>query len=522
MPVTAVDRSYVALVTGKNIAVVNTVYGSVRGYIHDGIFTYKGIPYGTAGRFMPADKPTAWGGIRSTMAYGPTCPSISYPVLEDEFSFALQGSRGVPDENCLNLNIWTTTVSSDKKRPVMVWLHGGGFSSGSSLEFPCLDGENLSRTGDVIVVSLNHRLNVLGFLDLSPYGEQFKYSANVGLMDMVLALQWVKDNIERFGGDPDNVTLFGQSGGGTKVMALMNIPAAKGLFHKAIVQSGSSLVRILEDRVAQKVSAAVLKELGFKNDQVGSLITLPYQRLAIAAANAMTSVKKTLKPDEMSVFGLEWEPVHDRNYVPYQPHQPAAQELSKNIPLLVGSCKNEFMPFIPGTRDITLLQAKTRIKEKYGRYETAYMEAVEEAYPNTVKPSDYLDIDFLFRPLAINHADGKSKKGTAPVYMYHFERQSPVLDGAFKAMHNMDLPFVFNNIKKITEMTGGGQEAYCLAEKVSTAWINFAKNGDPNHMGLPEWPEYSTVDGATMIFDNTCIVKFHHDRKLLAIAEAAE
>lgn len=518
LPLTVDCQENRPIIAGKNIAIVQTEYGKVRGYIHNGIYTFKGIPYGKAKRFMPAEKPSPWKDIRSSMTYGPTCPTNQSNVFEDEFEFPFNRSRGYYiDENCLNLNIWSKKVNDVEKKPVMVWLHGGGFSSGSSVEFPSYDGESLSRKGDVVVVSINHRLNTLGFLDLSAYGDKYKYSANAGVMDIVLALIWIKENISNFGGDPGNVTIFGHSGGGAKVMCLLNTPSAKGLFHKAIIQSGSYLNHFIEPEISRKVASKLLEELGLLPDQVDSLQTLPYQRLDAAGWKALQIVKKTLKSGEIWNFGLEWEPVHDGYFLPYQPGEPSAIKLSENIPLLVGSCKNEYMPFIPGSRDISMDSAKVKLQEKYGDKTAAYLLAIKKAYPQTVKPSDYIDIDLLFRPLVIKQADQKSLTGAAPVYVYLFTWQSPVLDGAYKAFHCMDLPFVFNNISRCEEMTGGGQKAFLLADKMSEAWIQFARNGNPNHNGLPNWPEYTAKKGATMIFDNKCQVKNHPDKELLSI-----
>ncbi|MES1250122.1 MAG: carboxylesterase family protein [Chitinophaga rupis] len=507
-----------AIVAGKDIAIVQTEYGAVRGYIHHGIYTFKGIPYGEAGRFLPAQKPASWKGVRSSMAYGPVCPGNQGPVLSDEYEFPFNRNRGYySNENCLNLNIWTKKTGTGEKKPVMVWIHGGGFSSGSAVEFPSYDGENLSRKGEVVVVSINHRLNMLGFLDLSAYGEKYKYSGNAGAMDMVLALTWIKENISHFGGDPGNVTIFGQSGGGAKVMCLMNTPSAKGLFQKAIVQSGSYLTHFTENSIVKKVSAALLEILKIEPDQVDSLQKIPFAVLEAAGQQALARIKKTTKAGEVTVFGLDWEPVRDGDFLPYQPNEAAALELSKDIPLLVGSCKNEYNPFNPATRDLSMEDVRTQLQKKYGEKATAYMAAVKAAYPETVKPSDYLDVDLLFRPLVIGEADQKALSGPAPVYMYLFAWQSPVMDGIFKAYHNMDLPFVFNNIGRCEEMTGGGKDAYILADKVSAAWASFAHTGNPNHKSLPLWSSYTPENGAVMIFDRENLVKHHHDKELLAI-----
>lgn len=518
MPLIAISQNGPAIVTGNNIAVVKTAYGEVRGYVHNGIYTFKGIPYGKAARFMPAEKPAPWKGIRSSLAYGPVCPTNESTSFGDEFAFAFQQNPGHSDEDCLNLNIWTKEADNAKKKPVMIFLHGGGFASGSSMEYASYDGEKLSAKGDVVVVSINHRLNVLGFLDLSAYGEKYRYSANLGAMDMVEALKWVKENITNFGGDPGNITIFGQSGGGAKVICLMNAPSAKGLFNKAIVQSGSYLDHFVEDSIAKKVSAALLQELKLQPDQADSLQKIPYELLSAAGLQALKKVEQALKPADIPDFGLEWLPVRDGSFLPNQPDEAAAIALSKNVPLLVGSCKNEYNPFIPGSRDISMDSAKVKLQKKYGSKTAAYIAAVKKAYPETIKPSDYIDVDLLFRPFVIKQADQKAVPGAAPVYMYLFKWQSPVLDGAFKAFHCMDLPFVFDNIQRCEEMTGGGKEAYEMADKVSEAWISFARTGNPNHKGLPVWPEYTPKNGAAMLFDNKCEVKDHHDKELLAIA----
>lgn len=514
------NETVTPIMAGVDYAIVNTAYGKVRGYTHNGTYTFKGIPYGKAERFMPAAKPASWEGIRSSMSYGPVCPTDVTTQVNDEIEFPFQHNWGYANEDCLSLNIWSSKINDSNKRPEMVWFHGGGFTAGSSIELPSYDGENLANKGNVVVVTVNHRLNVLGFLDLSAYGEKYKSSPNVGLMDLVAALEWVQENIAQFGGDPDNVTIFGQSGGGGKVTSLMNAPSAKGLFHKAIVQSGSYLESFMDAAVAKRVRAALLEELQLQPSQADSLQTIPYEVLNTASNKALMKVEEAMKAEGKPIagFGLGWAPILDGNFLPYQPTEPAANELSKNIPLLVGSTKTEFTPFVPGSRDITMESAKSKLQEKYGDKTDTYFEAVRKAYPETVKPSDYIDIDFVFRPGVIRQANMKTVPGAAPVYMYLFTWQSPVLDGAFKSMHCMELPFVFDNISRCEEMTGGGKEAHALADKMSLAWINLATSGNPNHKGLPNWPAYTPESGAMMIFDNESLVKNHHDKELLQIA----
>jgi len=523
-PAIAFSQTNDAVVAGKNIAVVQTGEGGVRGYIHKGIFTYKGIPYAKAQRFMAPEKPAAWKDIRSSMTYGPVCPMDPTTTVNDEFEFPFHHNWGYTNENCQTLNVWTPGINDNKKRPVMVWFHGGGFTAGSYVELPSYDGENISRKGDVVLVSVNHRLNVLGFLDLSAYGDKYKSSANAGLLDLVAALQWIKENIAQFGGDPGNVTIFGQSGGGGKVTSLMNAPSAKGLFHKAIVESGSYLTGFTEPSVSKRVAAALLEELQLQPSQVDSLQTIPYEKLNAAGKKALSKVAGQLKAEGKTVpqFGLSWGPNLDGSFLPYQPTEAAAIEIAKNVPMLVGSTKNEFTPFIPSAKLATMDDLKANLQKKYGDKTDAYIAAVQKAYPETKTPEDYVSIDVFFRPGTISHANLKAIEGAAPVYMYLFSWQSPVNDGKYKAMHCMELPFVFNNIDKCEEMTGGGKEAYALAEKMSSAWINFARTGNPGAKNLPNWPAYTQQNGAMMIFDNKCEVKNNPDKDLLSITAGAK
>jgi len=252
------------VITGEHLAVANTDSGKVRGYMHNGIYTYKGIPYAGAERFMPPSKPSSWEGIRSSTTYGPVAPLITpTTVVQDESEFVFDHDWGYTNEDCLRIYVWTPGIGDNKKRPVMFWIHGGGFTAGSSQELPSYDGENLSKKGDVVVVSINHRLNVLGFLDLSAYGDKYKHSANNSMLDIIAALEWVKTNISNFGGDPNNVTIFGKSGGGVKVNTLMAMPKAKGLFYKAVNQSGAFRDPVLlEKETTQGIAAEVLHILG--------------------------------------------------------------------------------------------------------------------------------------------------------------------------------------------------------------------------------------------------------------------
>src|ERR1700744_5917031 len=285
------------LIAGEEIGVTNTESGKVRGYMHNGIYTFKGIPYAKADRFMAPEKPTPWKDVRSSMSYGPVCPTDATTTVNDVFEFPFNHDLGYNNEHCQVLNVWTSKLNDGKKRPVMVWFHGGGFTAGSSIELPSYDGENLARKGDVVLVSVNHRLNILGFLDLSAYGDKYKGSANAGLLDLQMALQWVHDNIDQFGGDPDNVTIFGQSGGVGKVTCLMISPMARGLFQKVIVESGSYITSFTEKSVSQRVAAATLEELHIPADKGDSIQKIPYDVLNEAGKKAMRKVAGELRKE---------------------------------------------------------------------------------------------------------------------------------------------------------------------------------------------------------------------------------
>lgn len=510
--------------TGEKVAVTETESGKVRGYIENGIFTYKGIPYATAKRFEAAEKPEAWEGVRSSTMYGPVAPLLTpTTTVQDESEFVFDHDWGYTNEDCLNLNVWTPGIDDGHKRPVLFWIHGGGFTAGSSHELPSYDGENLSKKGDVVVVSINHRLNVLGFLDLSAYGEKYTHSANNSILDMVLALEWVRDNISNFGGDPDNVTIFGQSGGGAKVNTLMAMPRAKGLFHKAINQSGSFRSGILEKEDTQAIASETLSILGIDASQVDSLQNIPFSVLADAGSKALKNIEEKMKEAGKPImgFGLGWGPSVDGDDLPFQTSSDEALALSKEIPLLIGTVKNEFAPFanmrFVGASNDTIM---AHIRETYKEKSDAYIEAVKKAYPNDTVAKDLIDVDMMFRPGAVVQANAKSAlESGAPVYMYLFTWQSPVFDGKYKALHCMELPFVFDNIALANQMTGGGKEAHALADKMSRAWISFARTGNPNHAGLPEWPAYNSENTATMHFDTNCAVNPQMDKELFELVE---
>lgn len=470
---------------------------------------------------MPPVAPDKWEGIRSSRSYGPTCPQGKrMGWYSDEHAFAFNWDDGYPDENCLRVNIWTPGINDGKKRPVMVWLHGGGYAAGSGQELPSYDGANLAKKGDVVVVTLNHRLNVLGFLDLSAFGEKYAKSGNAGLLDLVAALQWVNKNIASFGGDASNVTIFGQSGGGGKVSTLLATPSAEGLFHKAIVQSGSML-RTMESKYSRRIGAAMVEELGLKPSEIDEIQKLPYETLLAAGEKAIAKVRAEADKEGVSSFIFGWAPTVEGDVLPTQPFDPQAPAQSKNIPLMIGTTLHEFTTstYVPAFRSVTKEKAVEFLQKKYGNRTEEFLKAFEKAYPD-YQPIDLIDIDLIFRPSAVEQAKLKAAQQGAPVYMYMFAWESPVLDGMFRSTHCMEIPFVFNNVVRHASMTGGGAEAQALGEKMSNAWLNFARTGNPNAEGLPTWEPYTIEKGATMYFNNTSEIKNNHDKELLEIVRA--
>ena len=508
-----------AVVASDETAITETVTGKVRGYLREGIFTFKGIPYGDttagSGRFAPPRAPQPWTGVRSSMHYGPVCPQVPRGIGgQDEEFFLFDYEMGYPGEDCLRVNIWTPGIQGAGKRPVMVWLHGGGFVSGSCQEHLAYDGERLSRRGDVVVVSLNHRVGPLGFLNLIQFGERYASSANLGMLDIVAALEWVRDNIGNFGGDANNVTIFGQSGGGGKVGALMAMPAAKGLFHRAIVQSGSFLRALVPER-SEILTRAVFDELNLSPSQVDKLQSVPLQTL-IAAGDA--ALLKTHPPTPLAwnrvADILGWGPVVDGRYLPHHPFDPAAPAISAQVPMLIGTVLNEFTTSLnhPELEAMTGVEASRRLEDMYGVDTKRILEVFRASHPGA-KTFDLfsLAMSAQVRQGAVIQAGLKAAQGT-PSYLYWFQWKTPELDGRPRAIHCIDLPFCFDNTDRSENLTGGGPVPRALAARVSEAWIQFARTGNPNHGGLPHWPTFSAATCPTMIFDNQCTQQNDPDR----------
>jgi para-nitrobenzyl esterase len=490
-------------------ATAGTSTGRVRGVVIDGIRVFKGIPYGAPtngkNRFMPPVKPAAWTGTRDALAFGPNAPQTS-----DNSGTTAAGSPAQQSEDCLVLNVFTPGQNDGRKRPVMVWLHGGGFSSGSG-SGRILDGTSLAHTHDVVVVTLNHRLNVFGYTFLGDVmGTDFALSGSAGVLDLVAALEWVRDNIAGFGGDPDLVTIFGQSGGGRKVAALMSMPGAKGLFHRAIIESGAVL-RLTTREDAAKYTELLLAELGLKEGQIRELQNVPMARLL--AADAAVQKKMPLREPGMTANS----PVVDGKVIPGHPWDPKGPALSANIPLLIGYAHTEETLYDRPTPEKLVLdeaglreRASKRLGEDPSRVIDAFRKAHSEATP--------WDLWIL---IATDHPRGaysrelakrKADQRSAPVFAYRYDWETPEGGGHMRSPHTIEIQFVFNNIKIAGPLISKMPEAYALADKTSSAWVAFARTGDPNTSKLPKWPAYSAASRDTMLFNNECRVESDPDR----------
>ena len=465
--------------------VVRTTTGKVQGVEEEGTIAFKGIPYAKIERFMPPQKAEPWDTVMVCDKYGP---------------YAMQASMGgfmqmtMSEENTCTLNVWTKDTKA--KKPVMLWVHGGGYATGHSSWNP---GYGLAQK-DVVFVSLNHRLNILGYLDLSSFGEKYKYSGNVGELDIVAALEWIRDNIRQFGGDPGNVTIMGHSGGGGKVGSILCMPSAQGLFHKAIIYSGV-IVGSNTTATSSKLGEAVVAELGLTRETIDMIQTIPYDELSEAGRRATAHVQG---------IASGFAPTMDGEVIVTQPFCPAFADFSRDIPIIIGSTLNEMGGNYYG-KDMTLEEAKQILAPTFGEDTDEFIQAYFDAYPNG-SLQDMLSLDRIFRHNSVISCRGANAQGAAPVWNYLFTWKSPTNN---YSAHGDELPFFFNTAqaekRKIPDYTPAVAR---LEDAMSDYWVSFACTGDPNTDNLPKWHSFSEANEPCLIFDETIVEREAFDKHM--------
>jgi para-nitrobenzyl esterase len=492
---------------------VETTKGQIRGSVTEGINAFKGVPYAAApvgyNRFRPPVPTEPWLGVRDALDFGPRS-------LQDEMSIQLpppvrqlmrDPTPGAMDEDCLYLNVWAQASEGSAKRPVMLWLHGGAFIAGTGAE-PWTNGTSLAARG-VVVVTVNHRLGALGYLHLEEIGgPQFAGSSLAGMHDIVAALAWVKEEIGQFGGDPDNVTIFGESGGGAKVCILMAMPAARGLFQRAIIQSGPA-VRMAERQDGTATATAFLNELGLDASQVEALRSLPADVL-LKAQSAVLSKESITSFAERRRRGFN--PVAGQPGLPTHPFDPVAPALSADIPLMIGTNKDEMTIFFTSSKWFEEMddddQLEVRLRGFVGEDATSLIGIYRKARPDADVRSLFLAIvgDQGMRLPSLQIADRKSAQAAAPVFVYYFTKETAVLEGQLRSPHTLEIPYVFDTTA-VTPMVKPRADAKALANIMSQTWATFAASGNPNNPSIPHWPAYDASRRATLILNDTCRIE---------------
>ena len=490
-------------------AVAKTQYGKVRGYVDSGVLTFKGIPYGQdtggANRWLPAKAPKPWDGEYPALVYGANCPQRLHDFTAIEQSFLYDWTDGYMSEDMLKLNVWTPSLTG--KRPVLVYYHGGGFTFGSAYELPSQDGAQLARHHDAVSVTVNHRLNVLGFFDVSEIGgSAYSESANVGMTDLVASLKWIRENIANFGGDPDSVMIYGQSGGGSKVTCLMGMPSAAGLFHRASVQSGGG-GNIPGADLSRELSKQIMKELGLQPNDLASLQKMDWARLN-AAGNAAVAKMNPVAAGAAGPGGppaaaprAGFSPTVDGHTVTLRSFHDVAPEVSKNVPMLIGNVSEEGnrMSSRPSEAEWHAALARTWGDTKA----SALIAAMKKKYPEkSIRLLSYGVNGVNSRNNVQRMVKLKHEQHAAPVYQYYFTWQSPMLEDA-GAWHTAELAFCFDNTNRCQQGTGDTPEAQALGKKMAAAWVNFARTGNPSQPGLV-WTPSDAERCQTMVFDNRC------------------
>jgi len=497
------------LFVGDDIAITQTQYGKVQGYILHGVYTYLGIPYGasTAGenRFMPPQEPAKWEGVRQTLFYGMDAPqNMAAKWSNSKSSFTDHWNYFDVGEDCLNLNVWTPAPDA-KKRPVLVWMHGGGYSAGNSIEQDGYHGENIAKEGDIVFVSVNHRLNSFGYTDFSATGDpKLAQSGNVGMLDLIAALKWVHNNISNFGGDPSNVTIMGQSGGGSKVCTVASMPEAEGLVHKAVALSGNSTTA-MDQAKSQALGLAIYKAAG---SSLKKLQAMPWEEYFKLANEVSAKV------------GVSFSPVGDGVTIPNTPFFSDPDSYSAKIPLILCTTSSEtsISNYMPELEDIDDAKAIEMMGAQFGQSKPQeVMAALREAFPDK-KAVELLNMVIASRANVIKTADAKAAQA-APVYLAWFDYNAPLFDGRIRAFHCSDICYWFKNTDRMVTHTGGGKEPREVSDKMSAALLAFMRTGDPNCAEIPQWPAYTTEDCPTMIFGKETVMRNGPDKKALAVSD---
>ncbi len=510
------------LFVGDDIAIAGTQYGKVQGFILRGIVQFRGIPYGadTGGknRFMPPRPPESWDDLFPAVWWGNSAPQIMDNRYANPWaSFVDHWNYDDVSEDCLKLNIWTPALEGGKKRPVMVWFHGGGYTNGNGIEQDGYMGENLSRKGDIVFVSVNHRLGPLGFSDLSAAGgPEFAHSGNVGALDMVAALQWVHENISSFGGDPDNVTIMGQSGGGAKVCVLLAMPEAEGLIHRAVPLSGSTINAADQD-YSQLLGRQILKEAGLKPSEIGKLQEMPWKDYILLANQAARSLA-----EEQGGSGMmrgSFSPVADGVHLPKGTFFSDPAGLSSNVPMLISSTFHEWSAARnnPELEEISADSAKAMLSRRagfrggLGDSAGEVYDAYAKAFP-LARPVEIMIMISSSRKGVISTANAKANQD-APVYVAWFGWEPPLFNNRMRAFHCLDICFWYYNTDLMWTHTGGGERPRKLSDRMSGALLQFMRTGDPNGGGLPDWPRYTLENGETMVLNDIPEVQNDPDRE---------
>lgn len=497
---------------GDDIAIAETQYGKVQGYMSRDVYTFLGVRYGAstegANRFMPPKEPEPWEGVMPALVYGYCAPQNDPNYANNAGVWRDHWNYSNLSEDCLFLNVWTKGLADGKKRPVMVWFHGGGYAAGNGIEQDGYHGENLARYGDIVFVSVNHRLNAFGFTDFSGVDAKYEDSGNAGTLDMVAALKWVNKNIANFGGDPNNVTIMGQSGGGAKVCTLVAMPETKGLVHKGVALSGNAN-NALAQSYSRELGKYIVKTSKKTVEQLQQMPWRDYLALANAAAQEFN------KTQNMQGMRGGFAPVADGKHIPAEgyfddPNAPSAQ-----VPMIYCSTMAEFSPamYDKSLEDLDNEGLAKYLEQRYPGKAAAVVAAYQKAFPEA-NAGDIIGMATSPRTGIIKNIGIKAKQG-APVYLAWFGFNPPTFNGRARAFHCIDICFWFRNTDRMVTHSGGGKRPRELSNKMSEALLAFMRTGNPNCDALPEWPAYNETDKPTMILNDVCEVKNNVDTEAL-------